>query len=341
MNFYVIGIDYRAIQPEIRQVICRRRNEIEEHCQNINLGQIAVLFTCNRIEIYGTASDDSSVWKIVYSLRKRFPELFSKIYVKNSSHKTIRHALRLACGLESPILGEQQIVDQLRLWVGSGLLPLLLRALWVQVLAVAEDIRFKSGINIGKSDVVEFVLSDLKKRINLQKQREVVVIGTGKIAQLVSEKQIGKTKLYFASRKRHSRSRRLARNSDGQAILLDDLGEKLLTADALISATSSPHLVLKRSHLVKAASQRKRILYLYDLAVPRDIDPGVANIKNVFLQDLDSLENVFKQHNQSFEPYALSAGFLIEETVRAIEEKIDAYAYQGRDAAELVSVEAV
>jgi len=340
MNFYVIGIDYRTIQPEIRQGICRQREKIDEHCRNINFAQAAVVFTCNRIEIYGIASDVFSVWKIAYSLRQKFSDLFSKIYVKHSNEATIRHALRLACGLESPILGEQQIVDQLKLWIKSNFLSFPLKALWLQILTAAENIRFRSGIDVGKSDIAEFVLGDLKRRIDFQKQKEIIVIGTGKITQLISEKQIGKTKLYFVSRKRHSRARRLARNSNGQAILLDDLEKKLLTADAIISATASPHFVLKRSHLIKVTSQRKRILYLYDLAVPPDIDPAVASIKNVFLQDLDSLDKLFKQHNQNFKPYALSAELLIEEAVRAIEDKIDEYAYQVRDAAQLISVEA-
>lgn len=340
MNFYVIGVDYRTIQPEIRQVICRQREKIDEHCQNINFGQAVVLFTCNRIEIYGVATDDFSVWKTAYSLREKFPGLFSKIYVKHNNNKTIRHALRLACGLESPILGEQQIVEQLESWIGSSLLPSPLRVLWLKILAAAKDIRFRSGIDVGKSDIAEFVLNDLKRRINFQKQKEIVVIGTGKIAQLISEKQIGKTKLYFVSRKRHSRARRLAGNSNGQAILFDDLEKRLLTADAVISATTSPHFVLKRRHLVRAVSQRKRALYLYDLAVPRDIDPGVVIIRNVFLQDLDSFGEIFRQHNKNFKPYTLEAEFLIEEAIRAIEEKIDEYAYQSRDAAELISVEA-
>lgn len=339
MNFYVIGIDYRAIQPEVRQTIGLRRSEIIEYCRTINLDQMSILFTCNRFEIYGIARDYLSVWQIANALRRKFPKLFSKAYEK-FNNEMVRHTLRLACGLESPILGERQIVDQLNSWSEKYAFPLPLRLLWREVLAVAQEIRFRSGIEANKADIAEFVLSDLRERIGFQGQRKIAVIGTGKIAQLISEKRPSKTKLYFVSRKKHSRARRLARESNGWPVSYNDLSKIILSADAVISATASPHFILRKNHLTGIANRRNEILYLYDLAVPRDIDPYIGNIKNVFLQDIDDLDSFFRRHNESFRPYVLRAELLIEEMTGMIEEKVNEHTYQSGDAAELIGVEA-
>jgi glutamyl-tRNA reductase len=339
MSFYVIGIDHRTIREEIRKSIFGLRDEIIGYCQIIDTGAVAVFNTCNRIEVYGIAIDKFSAWKTLYSLRKEFPDLFLRAYVRVNSYETIKHVLRLACGLESPILGEKQIIDQLKAWVDKAILPLPLRVMWVHVLSAAEDIRLKSGIDLVTSDIVEFVLHDLKERIDFEEQKEIVVIGTGKLAQLLTQKILPNVKLFFASRKKHSRARQLAKSVEGEAILIEDLPERLLSADALISATSSPHYVLRKNHLFNVAPRRKKVIYLYDLAMPKDIEPGVANIKNVFLQDLNSLAYLFRQYNQSFKPFVIRAELLIEEYSENIREKVNAYAYQSRDAAEFIGIE--
>jgi len=298
-----------------------------------------VLFTCNRVELYGAAKDLSSMTSAVNALRREFPILFKDAYLRQGNRRVIKHALELASGLHSQILGEPQIYHQLGSWLRQNSVSQAIKNLWIKVLPLTQDIRAKSGISTEETDIADIVLSDLACRCSAR-TKEVIVVGAGKVAGLIADKKIPGVNLSFVSRKRQSRARQLAKTSGGRAILFDNLFDALVHADSLISATASPHYILGREDLLKAANRRNKLLYIYDLAVSRDIEPTVRDIQGVSLQNLDDLDILFKEHNKNLENCVQRAEGLIKESIRTIEEELYELSCQSRDQAEPVSLEA-
>jgi len=172
VNFYLIGINYKTAPSDVRELAYKNRQQIEKFCRHDLSGQAAVLFTCNRMEIYGVSTDRFAYVNVFYKLKQAYPKIFSWAYLKENTHKTIRHSLRLACGLESQIVGEGQIVDQLRLWVERKDVPQILRDKWKLILLWAQDIRLLSGIEDFKKDIADFTLDDLHRRLSSVSQKK-------------------------------------------------------------------------------------------------------------------------------------------------------------------------
>ena len=191
---------------DIRELAYQKRQAIELFCQNVLRGQAAVLFTCNRVEIYGTSKDISQSVVVFDQVRSTFPEIFDQAYFKNNTYTTVQYALRLACGLESQIPGEIQISQQLHCWLNRNTLPEGLKAEWNSILGWAEVIRSLTGMEHFKKDIADFTLEDIQKRIGSLNQKKLLIIGTGKVAELISRKNLGNSSLYFMARKKHSRA---------------------------------------------------------------------------------------------------------------------------------------
>lgn len=339
MIFYCLGIDHKGTKLEVREAASRKRDSITHSWQSLNQAS-AALFTCNRVELYGVARDLSSMSKATNALRSGFPILFKNAYLRQGRERVIKHALELASGLHSQILGEGQIYQQLSSWVGQALVRQPIKNLWIKVLSSAQDVRAKLGISQRGTDIADIVLGDLAQRIGSLRLREVVVVGTGKVAELIADKRIPGVNLHFVSRKRESKARQLAKASGGRAISLDNLLDALTYADGLISATASSHYILEREELLRVVNRRDKRLYIYDLALPRDIEPEIRGIRGVLLQNLDDLNVLFKEYNRSLRYCVQQAENLIEESIRVIEEELYESSYQGRDQAEPISLKA-
>jgi len=340
MIFYCLGIDHKETKLEVREAAARKRDSITRFWQGLNQAS-AVLFTCNRIELYGIARDLSSMSSAVSALRREFPILFKDAYLKQGKERVIKHALELASGLHSQIIGEGQIYQQLNSWVRQNLVSQEIKNLWIKVLPLAKNIRAKLGISEKDTSIADIVLSDLAYRLRSPRPKEVVVVGTGKIGELIADRKIPGINFHFVSRKRVSKARQLAKASGGRAILFDNLFDVLISADGLISATASPHYILGREELLRAVNKRDKLLYVYDLAVPRDIEPKINGIQGVLLQNLDDLNVLFKEHNKNLKYYVQQAEGLIEESIRIIEKELYESSYQSRNQAEPISFKAV
>lgn len=328
MIFYCLGIDHRRTKLEVREAASRRRNSIIHSWQSLNQAA-AALFTCNRAELYGSAKDLSSMARAINTVRRDFPIIFKDAYLKQGKLRVIRHALELASGLHSQILGERQIYQQLSSWLRRGQVSEPIKNIWVKVLRSAANIRDKSGIGSKGVNIADIVLADLGS----SQPKQVVVIGTGKVAELIADKRVPGVSLHFVSRKRESKAKQLARACGGRAIKFDNLFDTLTYADALISATASPHYILGKEKLLRVISKRSKPLYIYDLALPRDIEPEAGDIPGVSLQNLDDLRILFKKHNSGLRECIQKAEDLIEEKLYEVSD-------QSRDQAKSFSLEA-
>jgi len=305
MYFYLIGTDYKTAPLGVRECFYRKRLEIIDFWR---AKEAALLSTCNRIEIYATSNNADTAFGYIAEFSKNFPDFFKYAYIKYAEKEVFQHALRLASGLESQIQGELQIFQQLDNWHRQEYLPFTLDELWERVLSLAKDIRTQSGLNEDRDNIAGVVYADLSKRLKSTQTLEIIVIGTGKIAELLAKYHQPRTRLNFVAHKNYQKAKELARIAQGEAFLLKDLSGLLSEADVLISATSSPHYVLKREDFYNASHP----FYIYDLALPRDIEPAVRDLPGIFLRNLDDLTEAIHQFNQRNQEKIHFASRLIE-----------------------------
>jgi len=337
MVFYLIGIDYKRAPLSVREAVYRKRKSIDEYLAAGDFKQTEILYTCNRTEFYGVANNLFEARASIDILRKEFSDFSNHGYVILGQKNLFRYLLRLATGLESQIKGELQILQQLYAWHLQASFSRPIFDLVHKALSSARDIRIKSGLSRTENNIATLVFKDLTRRIKNKERLEVVIVGTGKIAELFAANKYLQFCLCFAGHKNYRKAQELARRSKGEALMLKDLPEALLRIDALISATSSPHFLFNEDYFRKVLVRSDKPLYLYDLAIPRDINPDVGNLKWVILNNPDTLTEVFNEHNKSQLTNLLLAEDMIEEIMKEYEEIFYEDDFKDRDTAELLS----
>lgn len=315
MIFYLIGIDYKTVSLEEIEVAHRLRREIVNYWHRVNPGKAAVLATCNRVEIYGIASNIHEAVALERSFKHTFKNCFEDAYVAYGYDNVFEHGVRLASGLKSQLRGERQIMQQLEKWRACDNFPIFLRNIWGRIIKNAKEIRALSGLDKNTIDIAELVLDDLERNAIYKKSTEILVIGTGKIATLIAEKNLQSAHLIFVARKKLSRAKELAAICGAEALLRDELPQRLLEVDAIISATNSPHYVLTLSDFSLALKSRRRPLYIYDVAVPRDVAPEIYTVPFTRIKVLEDLSLAFYERKTYLSGRLQHAEKLIEENV--------------------------
>lgn len=313
MIFYLIGADYKTTAFKIRESLYKQRKAIAAFWSDTLPRQAAVLITCNRIEIYALAGGMPEARERLARFFERFPQFLGNSFVIFGYQAVFMHALRLATGLESQLKGELEIAGQLDAWQGQESFPPVLKSLIQSALSRGKQIRSRSGLDISANNIALIVYKDIQKRLGDSIRYNVVILGTGKIAELFSQFHPENAWLIFAAYRNFSKAQLLAIQVKGEAVRLEKISEIIVTADVLISATASPHAVLNFDQLAVFARQRKKTLYVYDLAIPRDIDPRCEGLSGVYLQNLETLGRAFEVENERIKDKINLARYLCEE----------------------------
>jgi len=314
MYFYLTGVDYKSAPLNVRENIYRRRRDIIDFWASGHTGRAEALFTCNRIEIYGAAEYPEEAFSSVSEFSGVFPDFSRHAYFKYREAEVFRHSLRLACGMESQLHGELQILNQLEAWSGKSSFNPVLKDFWQEIIFLSKKIRKDTGLDTHYDNIVPFIYYDFISRRGSPASFKVIVAGTGKIAELFAQYRMPQAHLSFISHKNYIKAESLAGISGGKAYTFKDLPGLLLEADIFISATSSPHYILGKSHFKDAASSRAHHLYMYDLALPRDIEPAIGAVKGIILQNMDDLDELFQRRNAEKRARIDFASELIEKT---------------------------
>ena len=269
--------------------------------QTPGVKEFALLNTCNRVEIYGVAHGAAAVEQltgVLSDLTHCTPDELHGVLSAKTGHQVVEHLFAVASGLDSQLVGETEILGQVkeaydgalaRRWTGP-----VLNRVFQKTFQAAKHIRTHTGIGSGQISVAS-VAVDLAGRIfgELTGTR-VLVVGAGEIGLKTAQafQSRGAKSITVASRTL-ARAEEAAALAGGWAVSLADLAEAVAAADIVASSTSSPDFVLTRE-IVTAAIHRRpaRPLFLIDLALPRDIDPGTAALANVFLYNLDDLARI-------------------------------------------------
>ncbi|MCV6606528.1 MAG: glutamyl-tRNA reductase, partial [Porticoccaceae bacterium] len=290
--------------------------------ERIGLDGVVILSTCNRTEVYSAGHNEPEPllnWFADYHSLTR-QQLQDCHYLYRDNHMT-RHMMRVACGLDSMVLGEPQILGQVKSAFAvaqeAGTVSGCLNQAFQQVFSVAKKVRTETAI--GENPVsVAYAGVSLAQQIFSDLSREhALLVGAGETVELVARhlKEKGVGGITVANRTLE-RAEELAQKFGADAILLSDIPEHLHRADIVITSTASQLPILGKGAVESALKKRKhRPMFMVDIAVPRDIEPQVGQLSDVYLYTVDDLREVIDENIRSRESAARKAEEIIEQGV--------------------------
>lgn len=334
MAFIALGINHKTASVAVRERVAfgpeRLVDALQQLCRVAPCREAAILSTCNRSELY-LALDEVQPEAILAWLADYHHldpgELRRCAYVHEDS-EAVRHMMRVACGLDSMILGEPQILGQMKDAYASareaGTLGPQLGRLFQAVFNTAKTVR--TDTRIGENPVsVAFAAVSLAKQIFSDlKRSQALLIGAGETIALVARHlhEQGVSRIVVANRTLE-RARQLADEIGGQAVLLADIPEQLVHSDIVISSTASPLPILGKGAVERALKKRKhRPVFMVDIAVPRDIEPEVGELDDIYLYTVDDLHEVIAENLRSRQGAAHAAEELVLAGVTEFTERL-------------------
>ncbi len=266
--------------------------------------ECAVLRTCNRVEVYTVTDDLEASRKGLEDLiNGQVPfDIQENLVIYHSGQESVRHLLRVACGLESMILGEDQVQSQVKvafeLAEKEGFIGPMLSVVFRKAITVGKKVRTETRVNKGCVSVGSAAVELAESKIGTIKEKNVLVVGAGEMATLIAKHLAGKgPRAVFVSNRTYSRAVELAFALDGKAVRFDSLNDFLAQADVVLCATSATHMVLTKPHFEKAMGGRdgKRVVVI-DVSFPRNVEPQVAEVPGVEVYDIDGLRGLAEEN---------------------------------------------
>ena len=324
MPLKILGLNHTTAPVEIREQVIYAGDEIPRALASItalsDVGEAVLLSTCNRTEIY-VKTNNGHTGELLDWLKsdQQLSTAAQQALFTLQGDAAIQHLFRVACGLDSMVLGEPQILGQLkdayRVADSAGSVGASLGRLFQHTFSVAKKVR--TDTEIGNSPVsVAYAAVNLANQLFAGfQQHTALLIGAGTTIELVARhltsKGIGR--LFIANRD-IGRAQALANRFDGYALPLSELAGTLPEADILISSTASPDIIVTRDAMESAVRMRKhKPVFAVDIAVPRDLDPRISELNDVYLYSVDDLEKVILEGQSNRESAALDAGRILKE----------------------------
>jgi glutamyl-tRNA reductase len=324
----VVGVSHKTAPLEVRESLAVPRERMAEALaclkSEAHLSEAMILSTCNRVEVYARGVEDDAAEAVAACFAgfhgRPMGELSPFLY-RVSGEAAVRHAFRVAASLDSMVLGEPQILGQVKdayqaaeeaASLGGGL-----NALRNRSLAAAK--RARTETSIGHNAVsVSYVAVELARKIfGSLRDRNVLIVGAGKMSELAAKHLVRNGALATVLGGRtFLRAEELAASLGGRAVPFEGLRGELAKADIVISGTGAAGLVIRREDVEAARKERRRPLFLIDIAVPRDIEASVRKLEGVFLYDLDDLKSVADANLRERQKEAAAAEAIVEEEVR-------------------------
>ncbi len=324
MSLLALGLNHKSAPVDIRERITFGPDILAGALRGLSelpeVSEVAILSTCNRTEIYCKIKEDGheAICKWLSQFHGVDCDRFAPYLYSHFDNDAVRHLLRVACGLDSLVLGEPQILGQVKQAFQSastaGTVKKLLSKLFQHTFSVAKQIRTDTAI--GNSPVsVAFAAVSLARQIfsDLSKQT-ALLIGAGETIELAARHlhQHGIGRIIVANRT-IERAHNLAVQFDGFAIPLTEMARHLSEADIVIASTASPLPVLGKGTVESALKQRKhRPIFMVDIAVPRDIEAEVGDLNDIYLYTVDDLEEVIDENRRSRQEAAEQAEEIVE-----------------------------
>ncbi len=335
MNIILLGLNHKTAPLEIREKLsCVSPEEVHPLREIMHIDGVREAFylsTCNRTEIFCRVDEkpEETLDLLKSYLRKRghfTAEEIDRYFYLHFDEHALYHLLRVTSSLDSLVMGEPQILGQVkesyREAVNQDATGILLNKILHHAFRVAKRVRTETGI-ASHAVSVSFAAVELAKKIfgNLE-GKTVILVGAGEMSELAARHlmQHGASRILIANRT-FERSMQMTDLFRGEAIRFDDLAKRLQDADIVITSTGAPNLIISKEMVASALRRRKnRLLFLIDIAVPRDIDPAAGELDNVYLYNIDDLQDVVDENRHIRQMEAEKAEAIVAEEVRRYRE---------------------
>ncbi len=324
MGLLVLGINHKTASVDVRERVAIVPENMLSALKDIqslaHIEEVAILSTCNRTELYCVSEIEGSrailEWLGSYhDLKTEELEQYSYVHW---DEEAIKHVMRVASGLDSQVLGEPQILGQIKsayaVARSANSIGSILEKLFQGSFAVAKQVRTETAIGENPVSVAYAAVSLAQHIFADLSETRALLVGAGKTIDLVARhlRDNGVMDMVVANRTL-LRAKELADEFGARAVLLSDIPEELVKADIVISSTASQLPILGKGAVERALKQRKhRPVYMVDIAVPRDIEPEVGELPDVYLYSVDDLKQVIDENMKSRQDAAFAAENLIE-----------------------------
>jgi glutamyl-tRNA reductase len=329
-----IGMNHETAPVQVRELFALGKHNMADAINSIRsikeIKESIVISTCNRVEILFTSDNGKSARESVVEFFSRFSgmkkEELEEILYMYDGNNAIRHIFRVGASLDSMVIGEPQILGQIkdayRTAVENKLSSVILNRLMHRTFSLAKKIRTDTGIS-GFPVSISFAAVELGKKIfgDLH-EKEVLLVGAGDMAELAATYLLNnKVANIVVSNRTFTRALEVAEQFHGKAVSFEEIEDQLLKADIVITSTASPEPILHFSQVKEVMKKRKNSpLFFIDIAVPRNVEPRINEIENVFVYDIDDLKVITESNIDKRKNEAIKAERMVDEEVIKFEE---------------------
>ncbi|TWI14022.1 glutamyl-tRNA reductase [Aerolutibacter ruishenii] len=322
MSLFVLGLNHQTAPVSLRERVSFSGDGVTSALEALRglptVSEVALLSTCNRTELYAVTEDDGVAladWLSTHGSGNA--ELDAYLY-RHRDSEAVRHLFRVATGLDSLVLGEPQILGQVKdAWAAAreaGSLGSQLDRLFQQAFSTAKRARTDTRIGANPVSVASAAVRLAQESFARIEDSTVLLIGAGETIELVARHLMqGRPKRLLVANRTLAHAQELATRHGGVALPLTELERHLAEADVVFSATAARDPILTRAHVAAAlAARRHRPMLLLDLAVPRDIAPDVADLRDAFLYTVDDLERAIEDNRRGRREAAAEAEAIVD-----------------------------
>jgi len=303
----VVGLSHHTAPVDVRERLSVATESMGAELRTLLDGQAisegVLLSTCNRVELYAAAPDAVSAAAVAraHLLSKAGADPIDEFLYERWGGEAVEHAFRVASSLDSMVVGEPQILGQVKTAYaaaeGAGGVGTLLGRCFHRAFAVAKRVRTETGIAAGAVSVSSIAIELASKIFDSLEGRRALLVGAGKMSEAAAKSLANHGARLYVVNRSPERAERLAKICGGTACGYEQLVPELVKADVAITSTASPRFVITRELMQDVLRARRgRPLFLIDIAVPRDVDPRVGEMRNVFLYDVDDLQKVAEEN---------------------------------------------
>jgi glutamyl-tRNA reductase len=330
MNLALVGINHRTAPVEVRERMSipesRLREAVTDLVHRDGIKEGLILSTCNRVEVVANAQDDVDTGSIIREFLADHHQcnlaLYESHFYQHAQQEAIEHLFRVASSLDSMIVGEPQILGQLKQAYNAareaGALNGTLNEISLQALAVARKVRRNTAIGASAVSVSYAAVELARKIFGDLTGKTILILGAGKMSEIAAKNLVrsGAGSILVANRT-YERAAELAEAFHGTAIRIEQMLDHVDKADIVICSTSAPHYVIHRHHAEQwLAARKNRPMFFVDISVPRNIDPAVNELDNAFVYDIDDLGQVVEANKKQREREAEWGEEIIQEEVQ-------------------------
>lgn len=305
MDIFVVGLNHKSAPVDIRERLAFSDKDLEVVLPRLKeeagLKEGLILSTCNRVEIYGVAPEQNRADQIKEALC-RFHEVprsqMDPFFYDQVQPGSVGHLFRVACGLDSMVLGETEIFGQVKKAYKKAhdlnTVGKVLHRMFQKTFQIGKKVRTETAINAGAVSVSSVAVELAEKIFGSMHDKKVMIMGAGEVSEATVNHLVERgTEAILASNRSFDRAQKLADRFSGEAVPYDDAFNRMKEVDIVICSTSAPHPIIHEDNVRQLMLERgQKPIFFIDIAVPRDVDPVIERLDNVYVYNIDDLQGI-------------------------------------------------